>query len=267
MRAIIYLPICLSESIGLVCIGAERFCKMCVYLTCLGACMCCCKMQACYRAIWLGRIGSLLHPQVYNFTLQQPVVAPEVCHPLFQRTRCIPFVDVRSTQSTYMNTDLFLNYFHDLVVPSVTIGLIQALFINLFGLPPPRKLRRHPTTTTTTTTQTLNLCACFCSQLAWMDLCCRAFEDFVKGALEGQDSTQQQFWNLKTKWGHTMKVLLYACARTDAMGAVCGVICVIMPLDAPGMRQPACKPERSLQAMDKVVGLLDPEGEYFKNLS
>lgn len=87
----------------------------------------------------------------------------------------------------------------------------------------------------------------------------------MRGALEGQDSTQQ-FWNLQTKWGHTMKVLLYACARTDAMGGVSGVICVIMPLDAPGMLQPACKLERSLQATDKV-SLLDPEGEYLKILS
>lgn len=111
----------------------------------------------------------------------------------------------------------------------------------------------------------LNLCACFPpNQCGWICFC-REFEDFVRGALEGQDSTQQ-FWNLQTKWGHTMKVLLYACARTDAMGGVSGVICVIMPLDAPGMLQPACKLERSLQATDKV-SLLDPEGEYFKKIS
>ena len=46
------------------------------------------QMQACYRVIWLGRIGGLLHAQIYDFTLQQPVVAPEVCRPLFRHTCC-----------------------------------------------------------------------------------------------------------------------------------------------------------------------------------
>jgi hypothetical protein len=51
LGGVIHGPICLYESFGLVCLEAVRFCKMCVYLMCLGGCVYCCK---CRRATELS---------------------------------------------------------------------------------------------------------------------------------------------------------------------------------------------------------------------
>lgn len=49
LGGVFHVPICLYESFGLVCLEAVRFCKMCVYLMCLGACVrVLLQMQACY---------------------------------------------------------------------------------------------------------------------------------------------------------------------------------------------------------------------------
>lgn len=61
----------------------------------------------------------------------------------------------------------------------------------------------------------------------------RDCEDVLKAAIEVGDSAGQ-IWNLKTKWGQTLEVFLFASKRTDAVGVVHGAMCVIIPLTVPG---------------------------------
>lgn len=56
-------------------------------------------------------------------------------------------------------------------------------------------------------------------------------EEIVKGAFDGHNSSPQEVWNLRTKWGQELKVVVVASPRTDAKG-VSGALCVIMPLGA-----------------------------------
>ncbi|CAK9198667.1 unnamed protein product [Sphagnum troendelagicum] len=63
--------------------------------------------------------------------------------------------------------------------------------------------------------------------------CKRDCEDVLKAAIEVGDSAGQ-IWNLKTKWGQTLEVFLFASKRTDAVGVVHGAMCVIIPLTVPG---------------------------------
>lgn len=59
-----------------------------------------------------------------------------------------------------------------------------------------------------------------------------------------------------------MNAVLLASARTDGMDAVCGVVCVIMPLSpSPRLEQPALKLDCNVSAMDHM-SILDLEEEH-----
>jgi CheY-like chemotaxis protein len=84
-------------------------------------------------------------------------------------------------------------------------------------------------------------------------------EDLLKAALDGQDSIQEM-WSLKTKWGKNVNAVLLASARTDSMGVITGVLCVIMPLSPTKIEQPALKLDCNVSAMDHM-SILDLEEE------
>ncbi|XP_024369451.1 uncharacterized protein [Physcomitrium patens] len=84
-------------------------------------------------------------------------------------------------------------------------------------------------------------------------------EELLKAACEGRESSQE-IWSLKSKWRKELNALLLANARTDSMGAVCGVVCVIMLLSPPQMEQSLLNVDSTACAMDRM-SILDLEEE------
>lgn len=89
-------------------------------------------------------------------------------------------------------------------------------------------------------------------------------EDILKGAFDGQSNSSQEVWNLRSKWGQDLKVVVVASPRTDARG-VSGALCVVMPLGAPVVKQqPDCNTVKS-SSMEEV-SQLDLEGRIISSL-
>lgn len=52
-------------------------------------------------------------------------------------------------------------------------------------------------------------------------------EDILKGVFDGQSNFFQEVWNLRSKWGQDLKVVVVVSFCIDVRG-VLGVFCVVM---------------------------------------
>lgn len=84
-------------------------------------------------------------------------------------------------------------------------------------------------------------------------------KDVLKVVLDGH-TTSQEVWDLKTKWGEQIKVLVVASPRMDAKGVVSGAICVIMPYGASAAKGSDYEADCNLEHIDEVTNL-DLEGK------
>lgn len=84
-------------------------------------------------------------------------------------------------------------------------------------------------------------------------------ECILKGALDDQRNSQE-VWDLKTKWGHDIKVLVSASPPGVGKRAVSGTICVIMPIGAPETKESGFEVNCNVKAVDEVSHL-DLEGK------
>lgn len=79
-------------------------------------------------------------------------------------------------------------------------------------------------------------------------------KDVLKVVLDGH-TTSQEVWDLKTKWGEQIKVLVVASPRMDAKGVVSGAICVIMPYGASAAKGSDYEADCNLEHIDEVTNL------------
>ncbi|XP_024369045.1 uncharacterized protein [Physcomitrium patens] len=86
-------------------------------------------------------------------------------------------------------------------------------------------------------------------------------KDVLKVVLDGH-TTSQEVWDLKTKWGEQIKVLVVASPRMDAKGVVSGAICVIMPYGASAAKGSDYEADCNLEHIDEVTNLDLEGGEY-----
>jgi len=88
-------------------------------------------------------------------------------------------------------------------------------------------------------------------------------ECILKGSLDDQRNSQE-VWDLKTKWGHDIKVLVVASPPGVGKRAVSGTICVIMPIGAPETKESGFEVNCNVKAVDEVSHL-DLEDDELSN--